>query len=231
MFGVTLNQNQEQPRAQLIFQGTTTRVVPAINEADHRFVFTGYSANHWATPDTTKEYLLELVEWRKRLNKPPTSKILLVWDVFYAHRERSVLDLASLNNIIVCYVIAGRTGQLQLCDVSLNKPFKNHTAKGYQEYAVACYDNAGPDYIHSPSMRELRELCAKLVSRAFQYVCQHPTAIVNGAKHIGIDIAIDRTRNTDAGGPGQGDGRGPVEAELLPKGQAAQGRQHQPTAA
>jgi hypothetical protein len=54
--------------------------------------------------------------------------------VFHTHRDARVLDFCRQNHIKLCFVPANTTSHLQVCDVSINKPWKAAIAKKFSQF-------------------------------------------------------------------------------------------------
>jgi len=125
---------------QLIFEGKNKARVCPDNSRYAATITTTCTENHWANVASTLEFV-QLVETRRDAlvdagKVPPHSPALIVWDVFYAHRDQSVLDYCRSKNIFVVFVPANCTGFLQVCDVSVNKPWKAALAQSFEATVV-----------------------------------------------------------------------------------------------
>ena len=69
-----------------------------------------------------------------RLNLPLDQKMVLILDLHYSHKAPAVLALLRANNIIPVFIPGGCTDLHQLCDVILNKSFKNGTKNAFVNY-------------------------------------------------------------------------------------------------
>ena len=122
---------------QLIYSGKTNRSHPTVNVPSGWNVT--HSENHWSNEATTLEYIDRVLvphmqREREHLELSPTAKSLLIWDVFAAHRCKSVLKKVEEEHIKVVFVPVGCTGMLQPLDVSVNDSFKRHLKEKFGEW-------------------------------------------------------------------------------------------------
>jgi len=124
----------------LIFGGVTNRchpnkgksVPPAGQYYDH-------SKSHWQTPASFVTYITKtLISYRQRtiaqLGLNPDQKMILILDLHYSHKDAAVLALLKSNNIIPIFIPAGCTDLHQICDVIINKSYKNGVTLGFVDY-------------------------------------------------------------------------------------------------
>jgi len=103
--------------AQIIFNGTTDRVLPTETVPGVQY---SKSANHWANATTTLEWAKKILvpavkERRALLNKPKQIALLLL-DSWHAHFNEIILKYLAQNLIKVVPVEPNLTGRLQPCD-------------------------------------------------------------------------------------------------------------------
>ncbi len=95
---------------QLIFEGVNKGRVCPDSSKYAATVTTTCTDNNWANVASTLEFLELIVTHRSALidagDVPPHSPALLVWDVFYARRDKAVLDFCRANNIFLVFVPA-----------------------------------------------------------------------------------------------------------------------------
>lgn len=85
----------------------------------------------WANADVIKYWLRTV--WRRN----NLQKRLLVWDAFSGHTTRPVKDeVRQIYNSDMAVIPGGCTSKLQPCDVSWNRPFKDHFRDMYDEWLV-----------------------------------------------------------------------------------------------
>ena len=203
MLGVTLD-GHVMP-AQLIFEGKTARSAPATNKYPAH-ISTTVSPNHWANEQTTLEFVDVVVAYKQRVIDKEglleTTPAMLVWDVFYTHRLPSVLQRLKENNIFVVFVPANTTAHFQLCDVSINKPWKSSVVNSFVQYMADVFADSSvvegdADVIDmalyklKTSAPALREKTMDFVHTAIQDI-EHRDYIINGARRIGLDTIWDK---------------------------------------
>jgi hypothetical protein len=192
MIGVNVGTGKILP-VQLIFAGKTAAVEPQVPAGALSKVFTAHSESHWATPETTLQFVERVVCERDAIcvehGLPKTSRCLLIWDVFYTHREPSVLEYCRKNNVLVLFVPANCTGFLQLCDVALNKSWKTQIESAYTQYMVDVFSlDADVDLAllkEKTSLAALRSAAVDFSVRAIDHI-NSTNAIRNGAERIGL---------------------------------------------
>jgi len=54
--------------------------------------------------------------------------MVYIYDLHYSHKDKNVLALLEANYIIPIFIPAGCTDLHQVCDVCINKPYKNGLA-------------------------------------------------------------------------------------------------------
>ena len=66
-------------------------------------------------------------------------KMVYIYDLHYSHKDASVLALLDANNIIPIFIPASCTDLHQVCDVCINKPYKNGVAAEFIDYLSTKY--------------------------------------------------------------------------------------------
>lgn len=202
MIGVTIT--GEVLPVQLIFEGKTKKVEPD-SSAYAGKITTTHSDNHWATVDTTLEFLSTVASYRtlmlNRHGLPSYTPILLLWDVFYTHRDKAVKDFCLKNYILVVFVPANTTSFLQLCDVAVNKPWKTAISNKFGDLLLTIFcdkDVANDEATDDDSVfnleklndllsvDKLRQHSLTLTNAAIDHI-KATDCIVKGAAHIGLD--------------------------------------------
>ena len=123
-----------------IFGGTTNRCHPNGGKtAPPENQYYDHTASHWQTPETFITYITKTILPYKtstiaNLNLPLNQKMVLILDLHYSHKTPEVLALLRANNVIAVFIPAGCTDLHQLCDVILNKSFKNGTKDAFVNY-------------------------------------------------------------------------------------------------
>ena len=81
----------------------------------------------WADKDA-------MVFWLRNVWRQSSTRRLLVWDSFSGHKTKNVKQLLMTRyNSDIVIIPGGCTSKLQPCDVSWNKPFKDHYRELYDE--------------------------------------------------------------------------------------------------
>ena len=127
---------------QIIFGGKTKRCHPNGGKGPvPKDIYYDNSLSHWQTPETMIRYINRvLVPYRlatiARLNLPIHQKMILILDLHYSHKDAVVLALAREYHILLVYIPAGCTDLHQVCDVVVNKPYKNGVVKSFIDYVT-----------------------------------------------------------------------------------------------
>ncbi len=114
--------------SQLIFKGKTDRCHPVVQKPPPGIIY-DHSQSHWQTPSTFISVLEKIViPYRKKIIKTSkllaTQKMMLILDLHYSHFDPTVLIFMQKNHIIPLYIPGRCTDKLQVCDVVINRPFK-----------------------------------------------------------------------------------------------------------
>lgn len=76
-------------------------------------------------------------QWLKLVWRRQSTRRLLVWDAFSAHRTKNIKEKLSIQyNTDMAVIPGGCTSKLQPCDVSWNKPFKDAYKDAYDEWLM-----------------------------------------------------------------------------------------------
>ena len=76
----------------------------------------------------------------------PGEKIGLIWDFAAAHKSAEVLEHAWSLNIVVCFIPAGLSSILQVCDLLVNKSLKQYFKKQYSSFKIRSDPGPGGKY-------------------------------------------------------------------------------------
>ena len=118
---------------QLLYQGKTDRCHPAlVNFPKQWDIF--HTESHWTNSASFIRYnvFLPYVErTKKEHNLPASQKALLILDIFKAHRTHDVIHHLEKNNVVVRYVPANCTSELQPLDLSVNGAFKKRNKQKF----------------------------------------------------------------------------------------------------
>jgi DDE superfamily endonuclease len=92
-----------------------------------------------------EEIMLSWIEnvWKKYASKP-NEKSLILLDEFQVHLTTKVKDAFFECNTAVEYIPPGYTSKLQVCDVGINKPFKDHLRREYDIWMMENLDDRRP---------------------------------------------------------------------------------------
>ena len=125
-------------KAQVIWAGQTDRCHPKGAEIDIMadLLFHSHSTSHWTTEDTILEYMAVLhttyviPKMKEQGLDPKTQKWVLLWDCYSVHRSDPVLEAlkTKYTNIVILFVPASCTAELQPLDLSFNFVFKSGVA-------------------------------------------------------------------------------------------------------
>ena len=86
-----------------------------------------------------------MVFWLRNVWRQSSTRRLLVWDSFSGHKTKNVKQLlVTRYNLDIAIIPGGCTSTLQPCDVSWNKPFKDHYRDLYDKWLYSCrFNNEG----------------------------------------------------------------------------------------
>ena len=130
------------PKTQLIFGGKTVRCHPDSGRGSPPDgLFYAHTPTHWQSPETFLSYIETAIvpyhrDTVKKLNLPPDQKCILILDLHFSHKGDAVRDFCKAKDIELVYIPAGCTDIFQVCDVLLNKPYKNALCKAFIEYVT-----------------------------------------------------------------------------------------------
>ena len=171
-----------------IWGGKTERCEPDDKvKADFPNLEHAHSESHWSTYDTMKKYIKVLVETYyepmvEQLGLPAGQKMILILDVFSAHRDAGFL--AWLNHwypmIILLFVPASFTPFLQPLDVAVNFVFKDRISNWATQWfasqvALQISEAEGPTtkVLMDLSLVALKRPFCMAVSKALKDVAGH----------------------------------------------------------
>ena len=131
-----------------------------------------------------------MLDWVSKIWKPYTETkkgelTLLVIDQFSVHLMQSVKKAIEDCGTLLEYVPKGYTSCLQVCDIGLNKPFKDHMRAAVNEWMVANDVEKRPD----------RPTVSYWINHAWQKIT-HAT-IINTWAHIGIGCKITNSEEKE----------------------------------
>ena len=120
----------------MIFGGKTKRCHP--NGGKPPFpqdIYNDQTISDWQTPETMIRYITKvLVPYRLetiiRIGLPVDQKMILILELHYSHKDTYMGEC----NILPVYIPAGCTELHKVCDVVVNKPYKNGVIKAFVDY-------------------------------------------------------------------------------------------------
>ncbi len=127
---------------QVIFGGKTKRCHPNGGKPPFpKDIYFENSPSHWQTPETMIRYVNKvLIPYRiatiARLNLAADQKMILILDLHYSHKDSVVLAHLRENHILPVFIPAGCTDLHQVCDVVVNKPYKNGVVQSFVDYVT-----------------------------------------------------------------------------------------------
>lgn len=130
---------------QCIFQGKTTRSLPAATPASIAArVDITHSENHWSTQQTMQRWVTHvLLPHAERMitlyELDANAHVVLLLDAWAVHKSAEFREWLQREHprIHLVYVPANCTSKLQLADVALQRPFKSYITQSFNEWAAA----------------------------------------------------------------------------------------------
>ena len=126
---------------QLLYEGKTDRCHPSISfSTDWDFFHTEIN---WSNSASVIRYIDNVFrphfdKQKELLNLPGEQKSLLIFNVFRAHRTDDVLSHLEGNNILVIFVPANCTSELQPLDLAVNGPLKRRNEEKFTNWYADC---------------------------------------------------------------------------------------------
>ena len=131
-------------------------------------------------------------EERTVLGLEDTQRMLVIFDVFCAHRVESVKTLFATNNIDCITIPANCTSKLQPMDLTVNKPFKDamkHQFTGWYSDQVNGQLQQGTAVAYvcvDLRLLVVKPLNAKWIIKAVESISENPEIVISGFKRAGI---------------------------------------------
>ena len=197
---------------QVVWQGKTKACCPkeSIQKEFQKQLSHFYSPTHWSTPDTVrhlvgtlwKEHVLPVM-LRMQLN-PIEQKWVLLWDVYSSHRDHGVLvELrATYPNLIILFVPANTTCELQPLDTGFNFPFKSSITRSACKWLSALIsqqlsDGVQPGNVAVPKTKAaLTQPFCGWLNDAVVEMSTKPETIRRAFVDTGIMLAWDTSSST-----------------------------------
>ena len=185
---------------QIIYQGKTERCHPTYAFPKGFDIF--HTANHWANGETMVRYITNIIlpyvaRVKEEKNLPADQPALVIFDVFCGHRVEDVETVLEDNKLLSVLVPSNCTDLLQPLDLSTNKAVKDHLRANFQTW----YAEQVTSQLQQGKKAEevkvdmrlsiLKEMQAKWIVSAFDYLRSHPEIGINGFKTAGIVKAIE----------------------------------------
>ena len=134
---------------------------------------------------------------KEEKNLPADQPALVIFDVFRGHRVEDVETVLEDNKLLSVLVPSNCTDLLQPLDLSTNKAMKDHLRANFQTW----YAEQVTSQLQQGKKAEevkvdmrlsiLKEMQAKWIVSAFDYLRSHPEIGINGFKAAGIVKAIE----------------------------------------
>jgi hypothetical protein len=131
---------------QFIFAGKTTACHPDHTDETKQYGFhLTHSESHWSTLQTMEEYFEFIIQTyiskvikEKNLNPTTTKAIVLLdcWNVHLSEEFRRIVRQKFNSNILLIYIPANCTSELQVADIALNYSFKCGVRNRYESWAT-----------------------------------------------------------------------------------------------
>lgn len=185
MLGGTLDGSVLRP--QIIFEGKTTRVLPKVDEPEVELTHT---PNHWASFDTTTQWLATVLlphaaRQKAHLGLAPDHPCLLLWDVWHQHKSPEMIAHIAQHYpwLRLVFVPANTTDYLQIADVAMNMPFKTHIRQRFAQLMLERHEDPDNEPL---STMDLRTHFIAWAVEAAHHV-RSIDAVCHAARSIGLD--------------------------------------------
>ena len=103
-----------------------------------------HTKSHWQDESTFIDYILEaIIPFKDRMivkeRLLADQKVCFILDLHWSHKTLRVLNLLKDNNIVPVFIPAGCTDLHQVCDLVMNKPFKNAVVNAFITHVAGKY--------------------------------------------------------------------------------------------
>lgn len=144
------------------------------------------SANEKATMNSAETQLWADKIWNKRKNSFFIRKSLLMIDAAPGHRTDDVKDKFKKTGTALAMIPGGLTKILQVLDISVNKSFKSHLRKEWEDWMIS----GVKDFTKSGNIKRVSyEEIAKWIAKSWERVPK--STIINGFKKTSINFYSD----------------------------------------
>ena len=186
---------------QLVYQGKTNRCHPQYQFPTDWHIT--HSPNHWATEESTKDYLREIFfpyidGMRSRIGLEDDHPALAIFDNFKGQITVDIMQLLEEHNVHVVKLPPNCTDRLQPMDLSVNKAAKNFLRGRFNEwYSEQVADQLGDDLdgLQAQPVNltavAMKSVGGKWLVEMHEYISSNPQIVVNGFHNAGIQNAID----------------------------------------
>lgn len=141
----------------------------------------------WMTQELVIDWLKTV--WNRRPGALLKMKGMLALDAFRGHLTPQVKKEVEAMNTDLVIIPGGMTSQLQVLDVVVNKPFKDHMRKKYEWMLSGNHQFTPTGKLKKPSVADL----GQWIMAAWNAIS--PESIVNGFKKCCISNAMDGTED------------------------------------
>jgi hypothetical protein len=190
-------------KVQVIWEGKTTRCEPsgAIKQEFPQLAH-AHTESHWSSPVTKEAYIDLIYEtYAKERVVERQSYWLLLLDVHYSNRDKEMLSRlrAKYPSLLILFVPANCTSELQPMDVSFNAPFKKLVRSSAVTWIADTIAAAGAGNeiapIDTTKGNLVRPFCGWLHEALLKMADDAPT-LSRAWNMPGLSVAWDAAKNT-----------------------------------
>lgn len=191
---------------QTLYSGTTERCHPSAPFPSTWDIW--HSKSHWSTTETMLRYVEKIVEpyltnCKKALGLPQNQKALCIFDVYAAHRNPDLLSLLKKHDVMIVFVPASCTSELQPLDLTFNDAFKKAMKNRFSQfYSSAVCDgltanNGGALQKVDLTLSKLKPLHAQWMIDVLHNLASDTKSIRMGFEKAGILIRHESEASDD----------------------------------